>query len=249
MIVRGKTLALVTVLVCALPTIAQELLPMAKGTTWVYLARVKWTGQGTAGGGTRTLRWTSTVADLYKHDDVEAALLHGGPWDLAWYSPAVQPKDYLILRNADAYYFIQNDARATFDGLKSGAMTDLDTKFADDIWFRLPLQVADDFCAPDQEKTSPFNCWSVQKITTTHSFRVPGVHTGPEQQEYLLSFLTNPDTTMVTLVPGAGIVSYYYEHHGTVAEASVKLVEFRAPGAKPARVAPHRRASKTSKVK
>lgn len=237
------------VLLEALSCFAQDVIPMAKGTTWSYSARVKWDAQGKQASGTKTLRWTSTVADSFKNGEVEAALLHGGPWDLAWYSPAAKPKDYLIVRSGDVYYLVQDDARTVFSDLKSGAITDPDTNFAGDIWFRLPLQVADDFCAPDQEKNAPFYCWSVQKITTTHSLRIPGLRSAASQTEYVLSFLTNPDTTMVTLVPGAGIVSFYYEHHGTVAEASVKLMEIRAPGATPARVAPRHKASKTSRVK
>ena len=69
--------------------------------------------------------------------------------------------------------------------------------------------------------------WSVEKITTTHSLKVPGFKASPENTEYLLTFMTNPDTEMITLVPGLGILSFWYQHHGTVAEASVKLLEFR----------------------
>jgi hypothetical protein len=241
-------LALIFVLLGSLPLLAQDILPMSKGTTWVYSARVKWSAQGKQPGGTKTLRWAATVADSYRKGHVEAALLHGGPWDLAWYSPTTTAKDSLVVRDGATYYLVRENARDAFDRLKELTSADIEKEFAGDIWFRVPLQVSDDFCAPDQEKTAPFYCWSVEKVTTTHSLKVPGFGRR-SATEYFLAFLTNPDTTTLTLVPGAGIVTYYYEHHGTVAEASVKLVEFHPPGVSARRVAPRRRASKVSKVK
>ena len=146
----------------ALPALGQDMFPLAKGITWVYSARVKWGSTGTAVGGVKTLRWTSTVADSYRDRGVEAALLHGGPWDLAWYAPNLRAKDYLVVRAADTYYLVQNDARATFSEIKAGKIGDLATRLADDIWFKVPMQISDDYCAPQQEGSAPFNCskWS-----------------------------------------------------------------------------------------
>ena len=202
---------ILVVLLVALPALSQDIIPMAKGTTWVYLARVKWAGQG-SDVGTKTLRWTATITDSFHNGDIEAALLHGGPWDLAWYSPEVKPKDYLIVRIADTYYAVMDDTRETLASLKSADASELQEKLANDIWFRVPMQISDDYCAHVQEKTAPFYCWSVEKVTTTHSLRIPGF-SPKAATEYFLSFMTNPDTTTVTLVPGAGIVTYDYEHH------------------------------------
>ena len=223
-------------------------IPMLKGTTWTYSARVKWAGTGKQPDGVRTLTWTSTIVDSFEHGDVSAALLHGGPWDLAFYSPGAKPDDYLIVRAADAYYLVQDDARAKFTDLKTATAADIAEQFAADLWFRTPLEINDTYCAPGQEKTSPFYCWSVEKVTTTHSLRITGFRP-KAATEYFLTFMTNPDTTMLTLVPGAGIVTYDYEHHGTVAEASVKLLSIRAGPNTSTRVASRRKASKTSRVK
>lgn len=221
---------------------------MSEGTTWTYSARVKWDKSGNRSGGVRTLTWTSTIVDSFEHGDVSAALLHGGPWDLAFYSPGAKPDDYLIIRAADAYFLVQDDARAKFADLKTATSTEVAEQFANDLWFRTPLEINDNYCAPEQEKTAPFYCWSVEKVTTTHSLRISGFR--PKQAtEYFLTFMTNPDTTMLTLVPGAGIVTYDYEHHGTIAEASVKLLRISSGPKTMSRVAPRRKASKTSKVK
>ena len=231
----------------SLPALSQDMFPMSKGTTWVYLARVKWGKQGTDVGGTTTLRWTMIVVDSVRKDEISAALLHGGPWDLAWYEPGVQPLDHLVVRMADTYYLLHDDVSSTFADIKAGKTANLNEQLADDIWFKVPLQISDNFCSPQNEDNAPFNCWSVEKVTATSLLKIPGLRTGASETEYFLSFMTNPDSEMLTLVPGAGIISWNYEHHGTVAEASLKLIEFRAPGSSAQRV--HRRPAASKRVR
>jgi hypothetical protein len=43
---------------------------------------------------------------------------------------------------------------------------------------------------------------------------------------YTLVYRTNPDHTMLGLVPGLGVVHYAYKHHGTTAEADAWLVGY-----------------------
>jgi len=211
---------------------SEKVFPMSKGTTWVYSAHVKWGKPGTEATASKDLRWIVTVADAAQNGDIAAALLKGGPWDLAWYEPNVKPQEHLIVRIGATYYLLHDEAAATFADIKAGKTSDLTERLADDIWFQMPIEISDNFCAPEAEERAPMGCWSVEKITTTHSLRVPGLPPTPEATEYVLFFMTNPDTEMVTLVPGVGIFSWQYQHHGTVAEASLKLVEYRAPGAR-----------------
>ncbi len=220
-----------------LPAAAQEppVFPMNKGASWVYSARVKWSKGGTDVGGTKTLRWTVTIADAVQKDDIAAALLKGGPWDLAWYDPNVKPQEHLVVRIGSTYYLLHDDAAATLADIKAGKTGDLKERLADDIWFQVPMEISDSYCSPEAEEQAPMGCWSVEKITTTHSLKVTGVKASPEATEFLLTFMTNPDTEMVTLVPGVGILSWWYQHHGTVAETSLKLLEYRAGGAPAAR--------------
>ncbi len=222
-----------------LPGIAQEtpIFPMAKGTAWVYSARVKWDADDSRVAGAKTIRWTVTIADSFQKDNIAAVLLKGGPWDLAWYEPNVKPQEHLIVRLDSTYYLLHDEAAETLADIKAGKTSDLKDRLADDIWFQVPMEIADTYCSPEAEERAPMGCWSVEKITTTHSLKVPGFRGAPEATEYLLTFMTNPDTEMLTLVPGLGIVSWWYQHHGTVAEASLKLVEYRPAGAHAARKA------------
>ena len=221
--------------------------PMAKGTSWVYSARVKWGNSDRAAAGTKTLRWTVTAVDAVQNDDVAAVLLKGGPWDLAWYEPNVTPQEHLIVHMGSTYYLLHDEAAETLADIKAGKTNDLKDRLADDIWFQVPMEIADNYCPPEAEERAPMGCWSVEKVTTTHSLKIPGVKPAPEETEYLLTFMTNPDTEMVTLVPGVGIISWWYQHHGTVAEASLKLLEYRPPGAHAARKSPTARKPLASK--
>jgi hypothetical protein len=44
---------------------------------------------------------------------------------------------------------------------------------------------------------------------------------------YVLGYRTLPDEETLTLVPGIGITSFAYVHHGTIVEANVHLVAYR----------------------
>ncbi len=223
------------------------IIPMAKGTAWVYSARVKWDADDTRVAGTKMIRWTVTIADSIQKDNIAAVLLKGGPWDLAWYDPNVKPQEHLIVRLESTYYLLHDEAAETLADIKAGKTSDLKDRLADDIWFQVPMEIADNYCPPEAEERAPMGCWSVEKITTTHSLRIQGMKAAPEETEYLLTFMTNPDTEMVTLVPGVGIISWWYQHHGTAAEASLKLLEYRPSGAKVVRRSPTRRKPLASK--
>src|SRR5690349_974584 len=103
-----------------LSAMAQDVFPMSKGTTWIYSARVKWGREGTEVAGTKTLRWTVTVADSVQKGEISAALLKGGPWDLAWYEPNVKPQEHLIVRMGATYYLLHDEVAATLADIKAG---------------------------------------------------------------------------------------------------------------------------------
>ncbi len=238
---------LTIILLFVSPVSAQEVFPFAKGTAWVYSARVKWDADDTRVAGTKTIRWTVTIADSIQKDNIAAVLLKGGPWDLAWYDPNVKPQEHLIVRLESTYYLLHDEAAETLADIKAGKTSDLKDRLADDIWFQVPMEIADNYCSPEAEERAPMGCWSVEKITTTHSLKIQGVKAAPEETEYLLTFMTNPDTEIVTLVPGVGIISWWYQHHGTVAEASLKLMEFRPAGVRSTRKPQTRRKPLASK--
>jgi hypothetical protein len=59
-----------------------------------------------------------------------------------------------------------------------------------------------------------------------------------EEPVFQLHFRTLPDDTTAEVVPGLGILSYQYHHHGSVADTELQLVEFH-PGPESSDVPSH----------
>lgn len=208
-----------------------DFFPMEKGVTWVYEGRVKWTTPDTQPPkvNEENVRWNVTVTDAVRVRGVSAILLSGGPWDLAWYEPGVQPGKHLIIRIGGTYYLLHDDdAVSTFADIKAEKVDGFEERLTDDVWFKAGMRADDSFCAPDIEAQAPMYCWNVASVVTGKSLKVAGVPPSLRTTEYQLVFRTGPDHEVLTLVPGVGITEWEYAHHGTVAETSLKLVEFRA---------------------
>jgi hypothetical protein len=47
-----------------------------------------------------------------------------------------------------------------------------------------------------------------------------------EQPVFRMEYWTLPDDQKIELVPGLGVLSYRYHHHGTLADTDLRLVEF-----------------------
>ena len=196
---------------------------MEKGTTWVYRAHVKSAQAGSSKILEKNLQWKMTVEEASEQGDVSAALLLGSPWDLAWYTPDVTPSEFLVVRVGTNYYFVRDQARERFAKIKSGEKFK-DAEFADDIWFTTPLREDDAACPPNQKRSAPMWCWSVEAVSSDD---LPAKHRnhGP----YQLVYRSNPDHVVLTFTPGIGITSWQYVHHGTTSEAALTLVKFQ-PG-------------------
>ena len=68
-------------------------------------------------------------------------------------------------------------------------------------------------------------CWVVEQSATRKLDSVKGAPAG-KQPVFALHFRTLPDDTTAEVVPGLGILSYQYHHHGSVADTELQLVEF-----------------------
>ena len=193
--------------------------PFVKGTTWAYAGTVRWT-TGSNHAETRSVRWTSTVVDAFDRGDVAGALLHGGVWDLAWWTPSSHPADYAVLRSGARYHLVRDDARRAFAAAKRAAVRMSPER---DAWFDVPLRPGALLRPKDVASRADSRYGWLVAAASTHR---PG---------YILTYTTLPDQERVTLVPGVGVTSFVYRHHGTVAEADVRLVDVRLAGRRPAR--------------
>jgi len=190
--------------------------PFVAGTTWTYAGTVKWTPPDHGRPRSGSVRWTSEVADAFDDGDVAGALLDGGVWDLAWSSPEVHAARYAVLRVRTRYYLIYDDARATFAAVKASGRKALPPNLEQEAWFDAPLTpgrlLRPNDVAP---RVDTRYGWSIAKTA---------------RSAYALTYLTLPDEEKLTLVPGVGITSFAYVHHGTIAEANVHLIAYHRGG-------------------
>jgi len=198
--------------------------PFVTGTTWTYAGTVKWTPEGNHPR-SGTVRWTSEVADAFDHGDVAAALLKGGVWDLAWWSPEAQAGSYVVLRVRTRYYLIYDNANAIFAAVEESGRRALPSDLEQEPWFDAPLKPGR-LLRP--REVAPRNDtrygWLIANAAPVN-VGLTGMKTAT-RSAYVLTYLTLPDEEALTLVPGVGITSFAYVHHGTIAEANVHLVEY-----------------------
>jgi hypothetical protein len=213
---------LAAIFVAATPGVAQTegdagIFPFVKGTAWTYAGTVRWTSDRNHVRSSN-VRWSSEVVDAFVAGDVSAALLKGGVWDLAWWSPQVQRGSYVILRMGTRFYVASDDAKTIFAAAKKSGRKALPANVERAPWFSTPLIQGRLFRPSDVAPRDDTRYgWLVETATP---------------RGYGLSYRTLPDEEHLTLVPGIGITSFTYLHHGTVAEAHVHLIGYHRGGSK-----------------
>jgi hypothetical protein len=191
--------------------------PFVPGTTWTYAGSVKWTVPDTTPTQVRTseVRWTSRIVDAFDHGDVAAALLSGSVWDVAWWSRENVPGRIVVVRSGACYFLVNDHADDIFRALKRSRRSALPAHSELDPWFSVPLTVGQVSRPADLgPRDDTYYGWLVERAS------------GPG---YVLTYRTLASEDSVTLVPGIGITSFLFRHHGTVAEAHLHLVAYR-PG-------------------
>jgi hypothetical protein len=216
---------------------APQVFPLAEGTSWVYRGTVRWFDFNSAKAAKTRVTWTTQVKRVTRHPHLTAAVINGFPWDLDWSDGELQPSDALLLASDDGGYYVTQ-----FDDVKDGVkrLADLSDSLQDlinpdDVFLQLPLAKGKKFCSDPEQMTREDDeyCWVVSSVDRISLLKVKGLE--PKQyQVYEVSFRTNPDDTELQFLPGVGLVSYQYHHHGSIADTDVKLVAFhKNPGLRP----------------
>jgi len=199
--------------------------PLAPGAYWVYQGNVKWTEDTTIKEATVTLKME--VVEAVRRDHVVGYRLKGYPTDLAWYDPTRPSADHVIIQvGPNRYYESTPEALAR---LKDQNDFLLDLVDESQLIVDAPLTPGKLFGEVGQT-TRPDNsyCWVVDDAQKPQLTNVPGVPNLTGLSQYTLRFQTLPDHQIIEFVPTVGITRYVYNHHGTVAEADVKLIEYHA---------------------
>lgn len=206
---------------------ASDPFPMRAGTYWVYRGTVRW-DNGREDGGTTKVTWKTEIRKVIRRGNLVAAVINGFPADLDWSDGDTKPGNSLLIRKGqDDYYLIgAADAPESIKSLEDGNAS-LDRLLnPDEIYLRLPLKQGAKFCDPENmARDDDMYCWVVSSVDRVSLNDVKGLQPGT-REAYEIRFATNPDDLTYTFVPGVGIISYEYHHHGTVADTELKLVEF-----------------------
>ena len=208
------------ILVCALCVFARvhaaAQLPLIKGSSWIYIARVSWTTPGTPRVMHAVIHWNMQVLDALDSPHGRIAIVSGLPYQLGSYEPGMRPGLDVVVETANGMWSASagspSEARTLMKRLSTGEMTAGDQQYLEN-----PIRTADCFGADDPARTDGFYCWKVlRKIRDRFG-------TGWE-----MTYRTLADRVTISYVPGIGITRYGYEHNGTVAMTSARLDAYHA---------------------
>lgn len=214
-----------------------EVFPLSEGTSWVYQGTVRWFDFNSVKAATTRLTWTTEVKQVTRRQHLTAAVINGFPSDLDWSDGHPEPADSLLLASDDGGYYFRS-----FENIKDGAKRLADSNDSlqdlidpDDVFLHLPLVKGKKFsCDPDAvARDDNMYCWVVSSVDRISLLKVKGLE-AKQYRVYEVSFKTNPDDTELQFVPGVGLISYQYHHHGSIADTELKLVAFhKNPGLRP----------------
>jgi len=211
-----------------------EFFPLSQGTYWVYKGTVRWQDAEEEKPASAQVTWKMTVERVIRKKGVAAAVVTGFPADLDWTGGTTEPKPWLILED-DRHRVYYENLGPNFDLSKLNGDEHVFDKFMvdDNFFFQWPLQQGAKFCDEEAKKREDeMYCWVVTEVTSKKLKSVTGAPAN-DQAVFQLQYGTNPDDTTMGLVPGVGVVTYEYHHHGTTADTELQLVEFHPASESP----------------
>jgi len=229
---RLAVIAVVSVATGLGPRPPRPPVPLEQGTVWVYEGQVSWTVPNSAEVRSAPLRWVAEVVESFDTLECRAALVRGWPDELAWYEPGQNPGLTLVVMYGNRVFTrgVQGEPEAREAVAKLSREAERVLLADSDVFLDLPLAKSKRW-GGDPGRADTLYCWFVEDVREG-PLRVRGCPSSAIYTTYTVAYRTLPDHQVVEIAPGLGIVRYEYEHHGTVACADVRLVEFRAPKAK-----------------
>jgi len=209
--------------------------PLTQGTYWVYQGFVRSAVKGADVGKTTRVTWKTEVARAIRRNGLTIAVVKGMPGDLDWSEGTVAPKLSAIIRSRDAkFYLIEKDeAKSVIAQIDNPRYSWNELPIDDDWFLELPLAQGKKFCDPaGMQREDGEYCWVTGAGHAIALVNVKGIPPG-KQVAYRVEFRTNPDDMEFDFVPGIGMVTYEYHHHGTIADTELHLIEFHAGNSTP----------------
>lgn len=209
------------------PATTDEFFPMNVGTYWVYKGTVRWYDFENDKPASTEVTWKMSVDKVFRKNGLVAAVVSGFPADLDWSAGTTEPKPWLIVEDEKHQVYYEN-LGPDFDLSKLEVGDHPFDKFLveDNFFFQSPLRQGAKFCDAEAKKRDDgMYCWVVAEAVSKKLDSVKGIPVS-EPSVYGLQYRSLPDDTTIELIPGMGILSYQYHHHGSVADTELQLVEF-----------------------
>ena len=210
---------------------SQEGFPLTQGTSWTYRGIVRWAHGNSEKSSQARVTWKTEIFHVIRREHLVAAVVNGLPSDLDWSTGQSVPADSLIIQSdtGEIYIIGHDQTREALARLQDKSDSLQDFLKIDDIFLRFPLEKSKKFCDPESmARDDGMYCLVVSSVERVALNDIKGLPPATHDV-YELRYQTNPDDTTYQIVPGVGIISYEYHHHGTVADTELKLVEFH-PG-------------------
>jgi hypothetical protein len=212
---------------CADSTTPQSF-PLTPGTYWIYRGLERYTVVGSNVVKMTRVTWRMSVERAIQREGLLAVVIRGFPGDLDWSDGHVKPSPSILFRTDDEKFYLSSASDTSLTLSQLG-----DPKFAvrgllqEDDWFlQLPLAAGKRFCEREgMERPDGHYCWLTGRPRLVALDSVKGL-VPAKRVAYKVEYFTNPDEIEFDFVPGVGMTSYSYHHHGTIADTELHLVEF-----------------------
>jgi hypothetical protein len=203
-------------------------LRLKPGNYWIYKGGVEWTYANTTPTqlGKKQIIIKTEIVEEIVHGELKAFLVAGSFFDLAQYDPAANtPKTIWIIYHGRFYSITANAKVLKRFHNPADSLVEL-------IQSREPLLQSpfrSDHCTVELKPEEPrqrqdlYYCWYLES-KSRQSPKIQGLDHDPV---YVWSarYRTLASDDRVSFSPGIGFISFDYSHHGTLAEAHVRLIE------------------------
>jgi len=212
---------------------ARQSFPLSPGTYWIYHGLVRAWVEGSSVGKVTDVTWKMSVVRVVERDGIAAAIVSGFPSDLDWSEGRAEPQISILLATQDGKFYLKGefDTRSVLDQIDNPKYPLQELVDVDDWFLQLPLAEGKKFCDDEgMQRADELYCWVTQAPHPAALGGVKGV-VSAQRPAYEIDYATLPDDTEIEFVPGVGITSYQYHHHGTTADTELHLVEFHSGAA------------------
>jgi hypothetical protein len=72
-------------------------------------------------------------------------------------------------------------------------------------------------------------CWFVKEEKEVFYKEIDGVEDDVKRKQFSIMNRTMPEHQIIEFTPDIGITRFIYQHHGTVSDVDVKLIEYYVP--------------------